>query len=1446
MCFNSLSEHQSIMETFVTSVKEKYCGDLTTCDMWLYPHQRPSCLVPLQLAVTEHGGQHDNVIAHCNLFKGKHETERIKRVLIEGGAGMGKTSFCVSISQKWAGGELFDEYKLLLRLPLCQKVVASASSLSKLLQAVGGTTCCSSELTVSHIIENDGQGLLIVADGWDKLDHSIRQEGSFLYKLLFGNLLHHASVIVTARKSACAPLHKGTRCVQLLGFKKSSINDYVHFMENQVDEELLKEIEHNPLLKSVCSVPLVCSTVCTLWHMLGVKFPSSMTELCNKMIFSIVQHNLLTTESYRDTPSLTGVDQLPDSLKDAWWYMCQIAFVSIVHESEKSFPELHSFISRIDAFGLMEYVHKEQYVSFQFLLPVFREYLAAQHIISKSSDKQIINNLLHEIKSKQLTAFWRFFFDFRMNGAIRSRDVEFFQSTLQILSSELNASLRCTLCFCAFEAKNKAFDKEVLKVLSVRRQNSTVIVCFGEPHTTLDCDAVIYVVDKVHNLDCDGVEINFNGCKLEDKQIKELAEILSRQTDAVQVKGLDLSQNNLSDEIVAHLFNSAKASFRSVEKLSLCNNEISEKGMSALISALSGSSSSSITRMDLSCNPLSIDGLELLQGAVTAGTLAKLEVLLLRRSLTTDANTNLQFLISFVEKLSTHCKHLWQLDLSSNDLGDPKSSAIDDVTTKLLQLNKNFDFHLNRKYNIKDKFVTIMEESISQGETIDHTILHCVIVGPGRSGKNSLMSRLIGESADSISPSTGVLESVIKVEVMKLCKVGSAEADLIWRRLKYSEEALELMMRTTKNHAFSYYDTDGTNMPTNKERSNVQQSVSSEEIIDGLSQSLPTGHLPPTIRILKGATKHVGCNSCIIKPSHSAHESSVKYEGPSDMIKKAIELRGMEGVCDHLDSSWSIYLTNTGGQTEFQELLPFLVCGPSMFIITFPLSQDLYKHYDETFQFPDDSVGSRRPTKSPSILMDEILHTLATIAALDSTEPQVDEQLKPFIPTHKKLKPKVIFVGTHKDKLSNLSEIQKIDKQIQSKVKPTFLYSKGSIEFAVPGKQLIFAVNNFDSGDADFKKIRLTIQRIVERSGEFTIECPSPWLVFSLVLRAKYMSHQVLSYEDCYIIAQLCGISDREELNVALSFIHYRLGLIRYFCVDGLNAHVVIDPQILFKIITELMIDTFTEDHAEEFEIENFQKRGIFSMTAIERIVRKKCKCNSSDMVTHKLDLKWLLKLLDHLQITTSFKDDEGEQKYFFPALLHHAPEQQLSQYPLVPELPPPLLIAFNTGFCPRGIAGVITKYLMTNEVKPWKLRKSRIHKNQVSFGVGVCDVVVKILPTHLHVYIDPESVQSTDRREVAQTCMEASSRLQQAMKSVIGNYYKCSYYFGFYCTRKKCNSNHPAKIEFKGGDIMLCCERTDRDSYLPDSYKTWFQQGMYIVLHVHVAENVVCRDNFC
>ena len=314
---------------------------------------------------------------------------------------------------------------------------------------------------------------------------------------------------------------------------------------------------------------------------------------------------------------------------------------------------------------------------------------------------------------------------------------------------------------------------------------------------------------------------------------------------------------------------------------------------------------------------------------------------------------------------------------------------------------------------------------------------------------------------------------------------------------------------------------------------------------------------------------------------------------PVDIFKRAVKLRGMDALREHLESSWSLYLTNTGGQIEFQEHVPLLLCGPTIFFVTFSLHYELEKPYDVRYEYPDGRVETYM---SPATLLQELLQTLATISASNFTSGQHSS-------TNSSIKPKIFIVGTHKDCLSaNSAEeiIQRKDQLLQSCVRQTTLFDQGSIQFSEHPKRLIFVVNNLSNDDDEFKKIRSAVQITVEKD-DFTIECPSSWLILSLILRAKHKSDQVLTFDECFSIARECGITDCKELKEALSFIHSKLGLIRYFNVKDLNTLVVVDPQALFDKITDFIVKTFTIENFDANEIEDFRQKGIIPVAIMQK-----------------------------------------------------------------------------------------------------------------------------------------------------------------------------------------------------------------------------------------------------
>ena len=630
-----------------------------------------------------------------------------------------------------------------------------------------------------------------------------------------------------------------------------------------------------------------------------------------------------------------------------------------------------------------------------------------------------------------------------------------------------------------------------------------------------------------------------------------------------------------------------------------------------------------------------------------------------------------------------------------------------------------------------------------------------VFLGPARSGKSSLIKRLLKEKLGPTSPSTGAADKVIQVSVRKSSSIATSVFESTWLHMTYSGEAVRLMMLAAKTYE---------NKPAGSGRMTTQHSFDNYQVA---SVEMPAGYVPPR-----------------------------------KTFENALSTSGIIALRKHLDGSWTLYLSDTGGQMEFQELLPLLVSGPSLFFVIFPLHRDFNELFTIEYQHPD---GQRsEPYQSSLTLKEAILQSLATIAAMGTfTYKGLGKNVQ--------LRPKVLLVGTHKDLLTCSpataeDKIRKIDGDLQEMVRSH--YREGLVEFASEDR-LIFTVNNLAESDNDFALIRSRVNTIAKLS-EYQMSIPTHWLIFSLVIRN--LTGRVVSYSECLKVAQQCGIDSKDELKEALWFLHTKLGVIRYFPHGDLSKIVVIDPQLLFDRITELIIKTFTFEKAGKLLCDKFKEGGLFLLEDFERI-----NTASDPLLTNP----HFIELLKHLRIIVPFHDGK---KLFIPCVLSHTdkalyPPRQHSAVPT-------LAIVFDCGYCPKGVTGAVIKFLMTNEMQSkfvWDLQTDQFFCDQVSFFVGPNLITLWTYPTHFEVVYAPSTATAEAVCSIKDTCREIYQSIKLAIQTVSKDInLTCHCDATFYCSLCK---SHIAEVKkHEGIPCQLWCSETRQLCKLPDGYHYWLE----------------------
>ena len=183
---------------------------------------------------------------------------------------------------------------------------------------------------------------------------------------------------------------------------------------------------------------------------------------------------------------------------------------------------------------------------------------------------------------------------------------------------------------------------------------------------------------------------------------------------------------------------------------------------------------------------------------------------------------------------------------------------------------------------------------------------------------------------------------------------------------------------------------------------------------------------------------------------------------------------------------------------------------------------------------------------------------------------------------------------------------------------------------------------------------------------------------------------------------------------------------------------------------------------------------------------------------------------------------------YFFPCVLAHTNmETPLHQLSLLCTPVPNLIITFECGYCPKGLAGALVTYLMANEMKSyysWTLHHNKIFRNQVSFKVGPHDTVVfKIWATYLEIVFIPKNFKGREfkcpkERVCFSICQAVNAGIKQVTSDI--NYVDAKHSFTFPC---ECKKDHPGQLELVDEEpYCLSCSKMCEQYQLPSGYELW------------------------
>ena len=701
------------------------------------------------------------------------------------------------------------------------------------------------------------------------------------------------------------------------------------------------------------------------------------------------------------------------------------------------------------------------------------------------------------------------------------------------------------------------------------------------------------------------------------------------------------------------------------------------------------------------------------------------------------------------------------------------------ISSSILAGNKNRD---------QEQFVSDIKEAIAKDEVIGRKHAHSVFIGPPGTGKSSMMDRLLLRKRKAFSSSTGISECVVVVDIdiddLSSFRVATVTNPEVWEETDY-DVSLVKQMNDRQESALP--------LPHNQELPKVSpptQPLTSAVVMPKADVSLSSEMEP--------ATPH----------SVAASLSKFSSDEITSKINAVIEkCGGFRKFHESFSKSFSLYLRDAGGHMAFQEMLSVLILGPSIFIFVFRADLDLKDKFRVEYRA---SAGTSLNCINSSVTTEEaFLQFLSSVYAMDKSG-------KAGVKTHK---PLVFIVGTHKDKLGHRAEekITELNEHLDSLIDSSHCF-QDLVQYADREKgQVMFTVDNTSKSDEDFALIRSKIYSLVSERSEFTIEYPVSYLFFALELKHEKVAY--LGIDECKTIAAKYGIVG-DQVSHLLYFLHYRVGIIQYFDVEGI---VMIKPGVLFNKMTHLITTTFSRKSLTSKEVRDFQK-GILTASLIKMVVGE-----------GGIDSNILLKLLTHLHIIIPIASGD-EEKYFIPCVLNHVNASSKKDFHTGIL---PLSVRFQCEHCPKGLFSVLVTQLITFESKEesgslisFSLVENKIFRDQVSFEVhsqqfaDQDEITLKNLPSHLEICFYPYSLCAERDMSVNEMCCAIRQQIEEAIsKSLCYLRYdphKVRLFMCFKCDI--CHELHPVKKGIKAHKIF--CKSARETRRIPPLGRFWYNEG--------------------
>ena len=652
----------------------------------------------------------------------------------------------------------------------------------------------------------------------------------------------------------------------------------------------------------------------------------------------------------------------------------------------------------------------------------------------------------------------------------------------------------------------------------------------------------------------------------------------------------------------------------------------------------------------------------------------------------------------------------------------------------------------------------------------------CAITGPPGSGKSNLRSLILNEERPTVRQSTSVATEATQatpdsIPSIQEDMVVAGQDDGKWKIVD-NDKMKQLVASWVKAPKYQMNGKDDVRAESTSSNSEVVMQPKLNETAEQVS-SKPT--VPIKLCIPKEIRRLL---------NHSHHQSDCLHE-----------IR-------------FVYLVDTGGQPQFQEVLPMFVRDASVNVFVFKLSEKLSDR--PTFTYYIGGNPYCEPKELQLTNKEIIEHGARSVFSCSQTR-----DIKHVI--EKPTQPAVVLVGTFKDQLDSSEGLEEKQQILLECLGP---YIKKDGVIGASRRTMIFDIDGSEVGWSKNDSILSNLRNeVIIRSKSMKIDVPIRWFLFQLELKdyAKRNKLDFVTLSVCYQIGKQLQMPP-EDVDQVLLFLD-EVNIILYYPEILFNV-VFCNPQFLLRKVTEIIVASFdclvlAGDKLGSYKV--FQKEGIFSSQLIAAAAFQAG-------YNENFSQNDLLFLLEKLLIIAKVNED----CYFMPCVLPIEQRTSNARQKLRFESDfAPLVFSFPSGYSPRGLFCALIVYLTSQvESHTWNITPNcdLVRKrNLIEFDIQTCTsepigtVVIEDTLSCFVVYAcgcEANFCQEI-RRTVCTAMLHATERLYY-------DHSKVEYKVGFFCDGSCGIKSEHAAVQTDG---KVRCARNRRKNAKPLTKKQqyWF-----------------------